>query len=92
MPHARHIARVLLGSMLVLALSGCGEAGTAESSGEALAREKCTRCHSYGRVERTRKDQAAWERTIDRMIGNGLQLTEEERSAILGYLTERDQE
>jgi hypothetical protein len=87
----RKIACALLGIALALSLAACrSDEGAAMTDEEALAREKCTRCHSYGRVERARKDRAEWERTLDRMIGNGLAITGQERQIILDYLTERD--
>jgi len=73
--------------------TGSGEttAGTGTSAGETLARSKCTRCHTYDRVAQADKDRARWEQTIDRMIGNGLVISAEEREQITDYLVERDQ-
>ena len=68
-----------------------GETGGDASTlnGEQLAREKCVQCHSYDRVERAEKDAAGWESTINKMIRQGLNVTEEERQAILDYLSGR---
>ncbi len=61
--------------------------------GEKLAQKRCTQCHEFGRVERAmaeKDQQAAWEATVDRMIGKreGL-LNAEERLSVLGYLAKK---
>lgn len=60
------------------------EAGTGDAA--ALTQEKCSQCHEYDRVEQAEKDRAGWEQTVDRMVANGLVLTDEERTTIIDYL------
>ncbi len=59
------------------------------SQGEALAREKCTQCHSFDRVESRDDDAAGWDATVAQMESRGLQVTAEERQAILDYLVSK---
>ncbi|MCZ7542190.1 MAG: hypothetical protein M5R40_01010 [Anaerolineae bacterium] len=54
--------------------------------GEALVAERCTVCHNADRINAAEKDHAGWEATVDRMISNGAQLTDEERAAVIDYL------
>jgi mono/diheme cytochrome c family protein len=56
--------------------------------GDALVNERCTVCHTRERIDAAAKDEAGWTATVDRMIGNGAQLNEEERAAVIQYLVE----
>lgn len=60
--------------------------GAAATDGEALAKQKCTMCHTYDRIEQADKNQAEWEQTIQNMMDLGLTITDEERAAITDYL------
>jgi hypothetical protein len=55
---------------------------------EALVQKRCTVCHTADRITNAmgQKDRAAWEETVDRMIGYGAQLNADEREAVLDYL------
>jgi mono/diheme cytochrome c family protein len=64
-----------------------GGAGMA-LDGDALVNERCTVCHTRERIDSKDKDEAGWTATVDRMIGNGAQLSDEERAAVIQYLTE----
>jgi branched-chain amino acid transport system substrate-binding protein len=57
--------------------------------GNKLVDERCTVCHNRERIDAKKAsgaDRAAWEVTVDRMIGNGAQLNAEEREAVLSFL------
>jgi len=56
-------------------------------SPQALVESKCSTCHDFGRVQAAEYDRAGWEQTVDRMMGNGLVLTEEEYNSIVDYLS-----
>ena len=60
--------------------------------GKSLVNDRCSQCHGLARVEAAKKvkDRAAWEQTVDRMMTkkSGL-LTEEERKAVLDFLTQK---
>jgi len=58
-------------------------------SSQALVENRCSACHNLDRVQAAEYDRAGWERTVDRMIGNGLSLTDEEYAAIVEYLSTR---
>lgn len=64
--------------------------GAAASEGEALVSEKCTQCHSIDRVDAAVKDQSGWQATVDRMVRNGLEVTDAEKATIVEWLTARD--
>lgn len=57
--------------------------------GATLLQQRCTVCHSLGRVLGATKDREAWLATIDAMIAKGARLTDEERSTLADYLVER---
>jgi hypothetical protein len=56
--------------------------------GQVLLQERCATCHDLVRVTGARKNRAEWEQAVDRMIGKGAQLNEEERDVLIDYLTE----
>ena len=56
--------------------------------GEALVAERCTVCHSRERIDAADKDEAGWTTTVERMIGNGAVLSDEEKAAVIAYLVE----
>jgi cytochrome c2 len=91
------VAVLIVGALLLSACSGQPAAPSGEqtpsevSAGEQLARTKCTMCHTYDRVEQANKSAAEWESTIDRMVGHGLVVSEEERATITDYLVGQGQ-
>jgi len=56
--------------------------------GESLLQERCTGCHSLGRVEQARKTAADWQKTVERMVAKGAVLNAEEQAAVIKYLAE----
>jgi predicted ester cyclase len=65
-----------------------GDGDTGALDGDALVSERCTVCHTRERIDNADKDEAGWTETVDRMIGYGAQLNEEERAAVIQYLVE----
>ncbi|MCZ7543762.1 MAG: ABC transporter substrate-binding protein [Anaerolineae bacterium] len=66
-----------------------GEEEMMEHDGEALVAERCTVCHTIDRIEAAEKDEAGWTETVDLMIGNGAELNDAERAAVIDYLANR---
>lgn len=75
---------VIVGAMCVGVLS-VGYAAVAPD-GKAIVDVACARCHGIKKVESAKKDLAAWEVTLDRMIKKGAKVKPEEREAVLKYL------
>jgi len=50
--------------------------------------ERCTVCHSLGRVESAQKSEAEWQSNVKRMVGKGAELTDQEQAAVVAFLTE----
>jgi len=88
---------VLLGSLL----AACGraeetaaptpeqeEAAPVTLDGKALVEERCTECHDLGRVERAMKAEEEWKATVERMVGKGAQLSQEEQALVVQHLAE----
>ncbi|MBI5231178.1 MAG: hypothetical protein HY876_03320 [Coriobacteriales bacterium] len=64
-------------------------AGEGESTAvKALVLERCTVCHDTTRIKQAQHDAAAWEATVERMRGNGAQLSDAEAAAIAKFLAE----
>jgi hypothetical protein len=55
--------------------------------GKSLVESKCTVCHNQDRIQSAHKDANGWKTTVERMVGKGAQLTAEEQSAVIDYLT-----
>jgi cytochrome c5 len=66
-----------------------GVVGQQMLDGETLVGERCIVCHDLQRVDDASYDDVGWEATVDRMIGKGAELTEEEQAAVIEYLSNR---
>jgi cytochrome c5 len=64
-------------------------ASTDGADDQSLTESKCTLCHSYDRVETANYDEAGWTELVGRMQQNGLVISEEEKTRILGYLSKK---
>jgi len=88
-------ARGLIGALIAvgaLSLVGCtpqGSAPDASSAGAAVVQRRCAVCHTLDRVESAKKDEAAWNTTIDRMRTKGAVVSAEEQAQIIDYLLNR---
>jgi hypothetical protein len=56
--------------------------------GEALLQERCTACHSLGRVKQAGKSRLEWAQTVDRHLRRGVRLTPEEEARLIEYLAQ----
>lgn len=56
---------------------------------EALIKEKVAGNHDLDRIFNATKTRAEWEETLDRMIGYGAKINEEEKQLIIDYLLSR---
>ena len=63
-----------------------GGGSSSVTDGATLMEERCTVCHSTSRILGASKDLAGWQSTIDRMVGKGAKLTEEEQAVLAEYL------
>ena len=59
----------------------------AETGGEKLLDERCSVCHPSSRPKSKQKTPAQWETTVNRMMGKGAKLTEEEKAILLDFLS-----
>jgi cytochrome c5 len=92
----------LLALMSVSLLAACGgareelvaptkeqeEAAPSTLDGKSLVEERCTACHGLERVEGARKTGEGWKATVERMVGKGTVLNQEEQELVITYLTE----
>ncbi len=81
-----HRIRLVLGAVTLAALSllgGCSD----KPDGGALVQDRCDDCHSLDRISSATKSRDDWEATVDRMITRGAVLDQEEREAVVVFLT-----
>ncbi len=93
-PMARYARGLISASLAVgaLTLVGCtpqGGAPDTSSAGGAVVQRRCAVCHTLERVETAKKDEAAWNATIDRMRTLGAVVSAEEQAEIIEYLLSR---
>jgi cytochrome c5 len=55
-------------------------------AGRELVGAKCGTCHNLAIVTGQRRDRAAWEASIDQMIGRGAEISDAEYEVIAAYL------
>lgn len=88
---------VLLGPLVLAAglaatlgtlLTGCGDK---TPPGEVVTMRACRICHGADRICANigKLDRAGWEKTVDRMIAGGANVTPEERTAVIDWLSTR---
>lgn len=59
----------------------------AENDGAALLEERCAVCHPSARPKSKQKTPEQWETTVNRMMGKGARLSEEEKVILLDFLS-----
>jgi competence protein ComEA len=75
----------LLGAALAL-LAGSARAQLPDGPGKEETQRVCKPCHGLERSVSVRQDEAAWQRTMDKMVALGAKVTDQEYSAVLEYL------
>ncbi|MBL7202394.1 MAG: hypothetical protein ISS56_19845 [Anaerolineae bacterium] len=87
--------RILFSAVFVVALVGLLAAACAQEEpapaalgGKALSEERCTVCHDLTRVHNAQKSAEEWKQTVERMVGKGAKLNQDEQAAVIEYLTE----
>ncbi|MGM0424284.1 MAG: hypothetical protein ACQEQX_05100 [Thermodesulfobacteriota bacterium] len=88
----RKLAFGIAGLVCVLVTLAFGMAGASNLDGEQLLELRCNECHNLERVRAKEKSRQQWESTVDRMINMGANLNEEEKEAVLDYLSQKDQD
>lgn len=78
---------LLLIVVLGLVLSTPPLIASAETNGANLLEERCSVCHPSSRPKSKQKTLEQWENTVNRMMGKGAKLSEEEKVILLDYLS-----
>lgn len=55
--------------------------------GQSLAKERCTQCHSFDRIQNAKKSPDEWKSTVARMVGKGANLNSDEQQVVIDYLS-----
>jgi cytochrome c2 len=74
--------------ILILILAIISTALAADISPKDIIEKRCSVCHSTNRVYDAKKSKADWESTVSRMTSYGAQLNQDEREAVINYLSE----
>lgn len=77
---------VILTLLVIVFISACSGNETT-LDGPALLEQRCTECHTLGRVERASKSPAQWETTVRRMVNKGAELNTLEQEVLIEYLS-----
>jgi len=88
-----YVIFVLLTILGALVIVSCGTASAPEPTptvhpGKALVSSRCIGCHELNRVTNAAFDQQGWQLTVDRMVLNGAQLSEEQAVLAVDYLAQ----
>ena len=59
----------------------------AEVDGANILEERCSVCHPSARPKSKQKTPEQWETTVNRMVGKGARLSEEEKAILLDFLS-----
>jgi hypothetical protein len=78
---------MILGTACSSGASNTTPAATTNLDGATLVRERCSVCHPLSRVESTSHTAAEWKTIVDLMISRGAQLTSEEETVVVNYLS-----
>jgi len=78
----KKIFGILIGCTFLFSVSSVG----AQQAGKAIVERECGKCHGLSKVTKANKDDAAWEKTLDRMIKKGANVAPGEKDAALKYL------
>lgn len=70
---------------------GGSTAATATTDVDALIREKLQNHHGIDRIYNAHHTREEWNATLDRMIGYGAKINEEEKQTIIDYLMSKQQ-
>ena len=68
-----------------------GTSATAATDVDALIREKLQNHHSIDRIYGAHHTREEWNATLDRMIGYGANISEDEKKTIIDYLMSKQQ-
>jgi mono/diheme cytochrome c family protein len=86
---------ILVALSVVLISVSCGPAPTPEPTptpqempGKALVASRCIGCHELNRVKNASYDKEGWQKTVDRMVLSGAQLSDEQVTQVVDYLAQ----
>lgn len=92
----RHIEKITIFSLVMIVviafaakMTAVSDTGKSALDGKSLVLKRCAVCHSLTRVKRaqSRFSRKKWEQTVDRMIRKGVRLDDNERIAVIEYLS-----
>jgi mono/diheme cytochrome c family protein len=76
------VAGVLLTAGAVIAQSS----ELPEGPGKAIILENCTACHGVEQITAQKRSPEEWGQVVDRMVGNGAALNDEQYKTVVSYL------
>ena len=93
-----HWAVIILALLIIIILLSACSAGTNPTTttspssttsldGATLVQERCSRCHPLNRVESAKHTATEWKTIVDTMISRGAQLSPDEETIVVDWLT-----
>ena len=98
------VAVIAAGLVLMILVAACGSSPSEPTQapavdtaipteapavdGATLLEARCSTCHGVERATNLTKTADEWEQTVTRMVGNGAQLTDDEKSVLVEHLAE----
>ena len=79
--------------VLMLFLAACSSGASTTTSpttaldGATLVQERCSKCHTLDRITSARGTAAEWTAVVQNMVAKGAQLTPEEETVVINYLS-----
>lgn len=91
------IAMAFLAIIISVLLASCGSSGSTSTQssgatnsttldGQTLMNERCSVCHSTGRITSSRMTASQWTSLVDQMVNAGAQLNNDEKQVLVDYL------
>jgi cytochrome c5 len=87
------VAVIAAALILMVLLAACGSSSSEPTQapaidGATLLETRCSTCHGVDRATSLTKTADEWEQTVTRMVSNGAQLTDAEKSVLVDYLAQ----
>jgi hypothetical protein len=76
------------GTASAVATSAPASGSSGSPDGQTLMQQRCSICHSVGRVTSQHETADQWRSTVNRMVANGAQLNSREEQTLIDYLAQ----
>jgi cytochrome c5 len=82
----RFVLAVSAGAMVMLCVVAASGQQPKQKDGEQIMNAACGSCHDTGLIQTAARNEKEWTETVDRMVGLGATLSDEDRPILIKYL------